>query len=380
MSRSSAISTKGKTPLEIIAALSASGWIDDGDRHDLERRAADCSDELIRSSENVIGEHRSASALAMHFRVNAEDYLIPMVTEEATVVAAASKAAKMTRPDGFAVKTYPRLVKGHFCLVGPRGGAATVRRALDAERSSIMEALRRACDPMAARGGGLRDIAFVELAKPDDSLEITVVVDTVDAMGAKLAMRMADAAAKIIQERVGGEPVGAIVCNDAPGIGAYVKATWPRSAFSERHLARFLYMNAWAEASPGRAVTHDKGIMNGVEAVCRATGQDTRAIYASIYAHAYRRGHRHPLSHFKLSENGDVRGRLYLPLHVATAGGATMSSGVRSAFRLMGIDTLKPGSSKTLAEIVVAVGLAQNFAALYQLSSLEGFGATYERR
>ncbi len=380
MERSSTLSLRDKSPAERRRILAQAGFVSDDDREIFEQGLEAWSERLNAASENVIAAFPQAWSVATNFVINGKPVVVPMVTEEMTVVAAASKAAKLSLPAGFTVRMAPRCNVGHFCLVNPTGGAHEARRRILETKDEIVALIRAAHDPMAKYGGGLRAM-YVDVLKEEDGgrLEIGLKVDTVDAMGAKVVTAMAETAARIICEKTGGETMAAICDNAAPGIGVYAKCAWKAATLTERHLARFLYVCEWAALSPHRAATHNKGIMNGVIAVCQATGQDTRAVYEAVADWSRHTGACKPLSKFSRSANGDLIGRLFLPLHVATVGGGTMGDAARRSFKLLGIDVRQRGSSGRFAEIVGAVGLAQNFAALYQLSSPEGFSATYRR-
>jgi len=316
-----------------------------------------------------------------------------MVTEERTVVAAASKAAKLCRPKGFDVKVrrpiavaqlvYPR-------LLDPVGGAARVKRIA----GPIVDLLRRG-DRMTARGGGPLSIDARAVGPAHGKfLVVEVRIDVRDAMGANAATETGHRAGALLMATLDRLPAAVICGNDVPERRATVRAIWraedlgadlakrprPSSAgpadaleLGRAGIERVLDLQAWAEADPARAVTHMKGVMNGVTAVALATAQDTRALEAAVWAQACRSGACRPLTEYVRTPSGDLYGKMTIPLVAGTVGGATGHPMAQAAREIGGIV-----DGKALVETMAAVGLAQNFAALWSLAH-EGIIASHEK-
>jgi len=340
--------------------------------------------------ENVVGVFGLPVGLAVHFRVNGRDHLVPMAVEEASVVAAASAAARLVRlGGGFEAHTGRSLAVGQVHLVGGEPDRALRRIAENAEQIGALA--DAACPSMARRGGGVVRVdvraggALPDGEGPPPGLVVVeLVVDTRDAMGASTVTAMAEAVAPHLEELTGAVALMRIVSN-----GAAAATTSARCVVRAEHLAttsldgrevarRIALAAACAEADPGRAATHNKGVMNGIDAVALATGNDWRALEAAAHAYAARRGRYAPLTQWTTTPEGDLGGALELPLAVGTAGGATSKHAAAKLLReLAGVD-----SASQLRELMAAVGLAQNLAALRALVTdgiQRGFAALHGR-
>ncbi|HDD66236.1 MAG TPA: hydroxymethylglutaryl-CoA reductase, degradative [Nitrososphaeria archaeon] len=325
-----------------------------------------------RMIENVVGVFQLPLGIAVNFLINGRDYLIPMAIEEPSVVAAASNAAKMTREGGGVyTQSTESLMIGQIQLVGvkdPYGARLEVLRNKD-------EILRIANeqDPVLVKlGGGAKDLeARVIESKLGPMLIVHLIVDVKDAMGANAVNTMAEAVAPRLASITGGRFRLRIISNlaDRRLVRAWTRI--PVEAVGGREVAEGI-VEAWAfaDADPYRAATHNKGIMNGIDAVVIATGNDWRAVEAGAHAYACRFGAYKPLSTWELDEKGNLVGSLELPLAVGIVGGATRTNPLaKISLKILGVR-----SARELAEVIGAVGLVQNLAALRALAS-EGIQA-----
>ena len=329
-----------------------------------------------RMIENVIGVFQLPLGIAVNFLINGKDYMIPMVIEEPSVVAAASNAARMTRAGGGVyTQSTESLMIGQIQLVGvkdPYGARLEVLR----NRDEILE-LANECDPVLVKlGGGAKDLeARVIDSRLGPMLIVHLIVDVKDAMGANAVNTMAEAVAPKLASITGGRFRLRIISNlaDRRLVRAWTRI--PPEAVGGREVAEGI-VEAWAfaDADPYRAATHNKGIMNGVDAVVIATGNDWRAVEAGAHAYACRLGRYKPLSTWELDEKGNLVGTLEMPLAVGTIGGATRTNPLaRISLKILGVK-----SARELAEIIGAVGLVQNLAALRALAA-EGIQAGHMR-
>jgi len=325
-----------------------------------------------RMIENVVGVFQLPLGIAVNFLINGRDYLIPMVIEEPSVVAAASNAAKMTREGGGVyTQSTESLMIGQIQLVGvkdPYGARLEVLRNKD-------EILRIANeqDPVLVKlGGGAKDLeARVIESRLGPMLIVHLIVDVKDAMGANAVNTMAEAVAPRLASITGGRFRLRIISNLADRRLVRAWARVPAEAVGGREVAEGI-VEAWAfaDADPYRAATHNKGIMNGIDAVVIATGNDWRAVEAGAHAYACRFGAYKPLSTWELDEKGNLVGSLELPLAVGIVGGATRTNPLaKISLKILGVR-----SARELAEVIGAVGLVQNLAALRALAS-EGIQA-----
>lgn len=326
-----------------------------------------------RMIENVVGRYALPLGIALNFQVNGRDVLVPMAIEEASVVAGASFAAKLVRAGGGfrAETTAPEMIGQIQVLDLPDLAAAEA--AVLAARERIL-ARANEIDPVIQRlGGGARDILVRALSDTaaGPMLVLHLIYDCRDAMGANAVNTTCEALAPLIAEITGGRVGLRILSNLADRRLARASCVVPAEAlafdeFSGAQVVRGI-VEAWAfaAADPYRAATHNKGIMNGIDAVAIATGQDWRAIEAGAHAYAARSGRYTSLSTWQQDKDGNLRGSLELPLAVGTVGGATRSHPTaRAALQILGVQT-----AQELAEVMVAVGLAQNLAAIRALAT-----------
>lgn len=324
--------------------------------------------------ENVIGTFVMPLSIAPHFKVDGVQAFVPMVTEERSVVAALSKAAKLA-PSGFATETGPLVSRGHASFFGLPMPAAEAARLIEPEREAVIGEISGRGFPYKRHGGGPVGLTLKICSHPDhgEILVVGVEVATGQAMGANGVTRIAEMAGEIVGRKLGVAPAAAICVNDSPARAVLVRCLWQyEDGLTEEQAERVLKLQAWAEADPDRAVTHNKGIMNGIDAVCLATGQDVRAVEAGGSADAYRDGVCRPLTRYRRLPTGLV-GQLRMQLTVGAVGGATAHPLARWCRALAKAETVE-----RLMAVIGAVGLAQNFAALLCLGG-EGINEAHRR-
>jgi degradative hydroxymethylglutaryl-CoA reductase len=318
--------------------------------------------------ENVVGTLELPLAIATNFRINGRDFLVPMCIEEASVVAAASNAAKMIRAGGgFAAHSDPPWMIAQVQLTPAPGGPG------DAEAAAL--AIRQAADRLLAladeahprlliRGGGAREL---EVRVVDPAMVVVhVLVDCQDAMGANLLNTVAETVAPKLEALTGWQAGLRILSNLSDRRCAHVAARIPPDALGSKGFAGpavvdgIVSASRFAELDPYRATTHNKGIMNGVDAVVLATGNDWRAMESAAHAFAARSGRYGPLAVWRKGEDGWLEGSMSLPAAVGVVGGATRTHPVaRLALEILGCH-----SGAELGQVMAAAGLASNLAAL----------------
>lgn len=323
--------------------------------------------------ENVVGTFSLPLGIARHFRVNGRDILVPMVLEEPSVVAAASFMAKLALPSGgfFARTTDPEMIGQIQILdcVDP----STARQALLAEKETLLTAAANVDPVLRELGGGPKDleVRVIEESPIGIFLVAHLIYDVRDAMGANAINTAVEKLAPMVESITGGRVLLRILSNLADRRLAFSRVTIRSEdlAFAEFRGEEVCdgIVQAWAfaAADPYRAATHNKGIMNGVDPIVIATGNDWRAIEAGAHAYAARNGRYTSLSTWGKDSSGNLVGTLEMPLAVGTVGGATrVHPTAQACLRLMGVQ-----SAAELAEVIVSVGLAQNLAALRALAT-----------
>ncbi|MFW9789159.1 MAG: hydroxymethylglutaryl-CoA reductase, degradative [Candidatus Thorarchaeota archaeon] len=316
--------------------------------------------------ENVVGSMTLPLGIATNFRVNEKDYLVPMALEEPSVVAAASNAARMTRNHGgfTATDTGPNMI-GQIQVVEVASPEDAKTKIMDAKDSLLEYANEQ--DPILVRfGGGARDIRVrIFDSKVGVMLVAELIVDTRDAMGANAVNTMAEALAPRIEKITGGRVILRILSNLAEFRLVRSKATFDKELLGgEEVVDDIIAAWAFAEADPYRCSTHNKGIMNGIDAVVIATGNDFRAIEAGAHSYAAMNGYS-SLTKYEKSPEGHLLGSIEIPMAVGLVGGATKVHPVaRASVKILGVET-----ATELGHIIASVGLAQNLAALRALAS-----------
>lgn len=318
-------------------------------------------------TENVLSTFDLPFSLAPYFLINGRDYVLPMVTEEPSVVAAASFAAKLIqRSDGFTTQVHQRQMIGEIALTEVEDVEVASKRILE-DKETLLQLANKAYPSIVKRGGGARDL-WVE--NKGDFLIVYLAVDPKEAMGANMLNTMLEALTDRIQELSGGQALMAILSNLATrslvsarcAIDFKALSRNPEEAVEIAH--RMELASQLAQVDPYRAATHNKGIFNGIDALVLATGNDWRAIEAGAHAYAAQSGSYKGLSHWTSQpKEKKLYGEITLPMPVATKGGSIgLNPTVQVSHRLLG----EP-SAIELAGIIASLGLAQNFAALKAL-------------
>ncbi|NUN11168.1 hydroxymethylglutaryl-CoA reductase, degradative [Candidatus Micrarchaeota archaeon] len=333
--------------------------------------------------ENAIGTFQLPLGIATNFKINGIERLIPFVIEEPSVVAAASKAAEITLPQGFTASTDEPIMIGQVQLVNVPDAKKAIK-AIEASKKKLIDSINDPSSTIFKQGGGAKNFeAKIIQTTRGECVCVYLEVNVQDAMGANTVNSMCEKLAPLLEELTGGEARLRILSNLAVKRLARAKAVWTKDNLEksfkgeftgEEIIERFLDCYAFAEADPYRAVTHNKGIMNGIDAVVIATGNDFRAIEAGAHAFASLTGRYKPLTKYYKNKNGDLVGEIELPLALGIVGGATKTHPLaQMSLKLLGVKT-----AKELAEIIACVGLAQNFAAVRALST-EGINRGHMR-
>jgi len=324
-----------------------------------------------RLVENVIGTYQLPLGIATNLIVDKEPVLVPMVTEESSVIAAVCNGARQCRESGGVQTVHTgRGMIGQVQITGlSNPHAASV--VLHQFKEQILT-IGNACDPrLVELGGGLRDIQTRVITNPNATgqptqLIVHLIVDTLDAMGANAVNTMAETLAPHFEQWSGGQVGLKILSNLADQRLVKATACWDAATIGGTQVCdAIVRAGDFAQLDPYRATTHNKGIMNGVSAVVQATGNDTRAVEAGAHAYAARTGQYSPLSLWEKDSQGNLCGTLELPMAVGMVGGATrVHPGAQMCLEIMKIN-----SARRLASIVAAVGLVQNFSALKALAT-----------
>ena len=318
-------------------------------------------------SENVFGVFSLPLGTATNFTINGADVLVPMATEEASVIAAASNAARMARPQGgfFTSSTQP-IMQAQIQLINVADPHAARSRIF--ERQAEIIDLANAQDPKLVEvGGGVKDLDVrLVQAKSATYVVVHLHVDVRDAMGANAVNTMAEAVSSSLAAIAEGDALLRILTNKADLRISRARAVFDKELLGGTEVVdNILHAYDLAAADPYRAATHNKGIMNGISAVVLATGNDTRAVEAGAHSHALVDGRYSSLSTFEKDAEGNLVGNLEMPMPVGLVGGATkVHPAARAALQIAEVST-----AKDLAEIIVAAGLAQNLAALRVLAT-----------
>jgi hydroxymethylglutaryl-CoA reductase len=345
--------TTGCDPVDLERALDGGGM------------DAETADKFV---ENVLGTYGLPYGVALNVRVNGRDHVVPMVIEEPSVVAAASNAAKMVRNGGgFTAEADPPIMIAQIQIRDVEGAHAARGRVLAHERE-IIRLANAAVGGLVARGGGARGIEARVLA--DDMIVVHVLLDCQDAMGANLVNSVSEAVADRVAEIAGGRVGLRILSNLADKRLVRVRCRIPAESLAtdemtgQQVIEGILNASRFAELDPYRAATHNKGIMNGIDAVVIATGNDWRAVEAGAHAYAARSGQYRPLAIWR--RDGDALiGMLELPMALGTVGGTLrVHPAARLSLRLLAVT-----DAQELAGIAAAVGLASNLAAVRALAT-----------
>lgn len=325
--------------------------------------------------ENVVGTYSLPLGLGLNFQINGRDYLVPMCVEEPSVIAAASNAARMVREGGgFVAEADPPLMIAQVQLYDvPDTDRAT--QAILADKEALIVACNDAQPNLLRRGGGTRDIEVRTLERETEArpgmLVVHLIVDCCDAMGANLVNTVAEAVAPRLAELAGGCFGLRILSNLADRRCVRVRCRVPLDVLrSERFDGvavrdGIVLASRFAELDPYRAATHNKGIMNGIDPVVLATGNDWRGVEAGAHAFAARSGVYRPLAIWRAGSDGLLHGQIELPMAIGTVGGTLrVHPGARLGLQILGVS-----SAQELGMVMASVGLASNLAALRALAA-----------
>jgi len=314
--------------------------------------------------ENVISVMPVPLGIATNFCINNKEYLIPMAIEEPSVVAGASHAAKLARASGgFTTNNPESIMMGLIQLVGIQNIPDAINIIKQHEAELITHA--HAKDPvLISKNGGIKRFSYhTYTTDRGDMLVIYIHVDVQDAMGANIVNTFAEAIASHVVKLVHARSCLRIVSNLATQRMCSAQAVWRKKDLGQDVIDGILDALALAHVDAYRCVTHNKGIMNGIDAIALATGNDFRALEAGAHGYAARDGSYKPLTNYYQNEQGDLVGELVVPLAVGIVGGVTKTNPIaRLSLKILGVKT-----AAELASIIVSVGLAQNFAALRAL-------------
>jgi len=314
--------------------------------------------------ENAIGTFSLPLGIATNFQINDKDYLIPMVIEEPSVIAASSKAAKIARVQGgFKAEADESYSIGQIQVVNVDVQSA-IPKVIGAT-NEILDLANSKSETLPKLGKGAKEISCKDL--PTNSghmLIVELTIDVGDAMGANVTNTMCEAVAPMIEKLTGGKTLLRILSNYSTKRMVNASAVFDRDAVGgEKVVDDIILAFQFAENDPYRAVTHNKGVMNGVIAVANSTGQDSRAIEAAAHAYASAGGTYSSLTKWSKDKNGNLIGNFELPLSVGIVGGVIRHHPIaKICTKILGVST-----AQELSCVIAVVGLAQNFAAMRAL-------------
>ena len=354
-----------------IEVLYKMGLISSDEKIILENQSQVLSiDNADKMSENVIGVFGLPLSIASNFLVNGKEYIVPMVVEEPSIVAGVSSAAKIIKNSGgFTARLKESFLIGQIQFIGIKDIEKQIS-ILSEHRSEILKRANNLLPNLVKRGGGVEEIEIHKInLGQETSIVLHLLVNTSDAMGANLVNSLCEELSvyleKLVEAKTGLKILSNYTDRSLVKIDAEIKTNFLNKNGYSGEEVRDGIINAcnFALSDPYRAATHNKGIMNGVDAVAIATGNDWRAIEAGAHAYASSNGHYKSLSKWSLNSNGNLVGQLLLPLKLGIVGGSLAANpGAR-----LGLNITKVKSSSELSELIGAVGLAQNLAALRAL-------------
>ena len=316
--------------------------------------------------ENAIGTVSYPLGIATNFKINGNDYLIPMVIEEPSVIAAASKAAKIAkRYGGFTMESDESYSIGQIQVVDVDVKSAISK--ILSKSDSILSLANSKSKTLSKMGRGAKEVSCKELTTElGQMLVVEILIDVGDAMGANVTNTMCEAVSPLIEELTGGRVILRILSNFSTKRVVRGTAIFDKEELGGEDIVdNIIWAYEFAANDPYRAVTHNKGIMNGIIAVANATGQDTRAIEAAAHAYASRSGKYTSLTKWSKNKDGNLLGEIEVPMSVGIVGGIiNIHQMIKVCVKILGVK-----SAKELACIIGAVGLAQNLSAMRALAS-----------
>ncbi|RYL92400.1 hydroxymethylglutaryl-CoA reductase, degradative [Sporolactobacillus sp. THM19-2] len=363
-----------KDRVERINALVSARILPEKDAERLKKGSLLPQETADHMIENQIAAYELPLGVARPFLIDGQDYVVPMAVEEPSVIAAASSAAKIiSLAGGFQTDIQNRTMIGQIALLDVPD-MAEAEKILYVHKEEILKQANESHPSIVKRGGGAKDL-IVRMIKADETantppfLVIHLHIETLEAMGANIIDTMVEAVKPVVEDLTKGRALMGIISNYTTKCLATAVCRIPvslleRGIYSGAEVRdRIIEACKFAIADPYRAVTHNKGIMNGIDPVVMASGNDWRAIEAGVHAYAARSGQYRSLSNWTMADNGDLIGNLTIPLPVGTVGGSiAVHPGAQLAKRILGYQ-----NAKELESIIVSVGLAQNFSALKAL-------------
>lgn len=353
---------------ERLAEVQAVSGLDEAGVEALKNSSALPFELLDRLVENAIGGFTVPVGIATNMIVDGRDVLIPMATEESSVIAAVGNTARQCRDTGgFTTSISGTEMIAQIQMVKLTDPWAARARIL--EKKAEIADICNGCDPLLVKlGGGFRDLEVrIVDGQTGPMVVVHIIVDTKDAMGANAVNTMAEKLAPSLAAWTGGKHHLRILSNLADRRVARARAVWRAADIGGAEVVEGIVLAAdFADSDPYRAATHNKGIMNGVSALTLATGNDTRAIEAGAHAFAARTGRYRSLSRYEITAGGDLAGSIEIPMALGLVGGATkVHPTAQACLKILGV-----GSAAELSRIAAAVGLAQNFGALKALATV----------
>ncbi len=321
-------------------------------------------------SENIIGTFHLPYSIATNFRINQKDYLIPMVSEESSVIAAASHGAKIAlKSGGFISDPIDPVMIGQIQILGipNQEDINEIMKYISAHKQSLLEYMNKQDPKLVSVGGGALDITIREIQTTKEKMLILhVMVNVKDAMGANIVNTMVERLSTHLKGKIPGRINLRIISNLATHRIAKARAEFDQTLLGGSKIVdNIIDAYEYACADPYRASTHNKGIMNGIDAVAIATGNDYRALEAGAHAYASLKGTYQPLTSFSKNEKGNLIGEIEIPLAMGIIGGMTTQHPLAQlSLKILGVK-----SAEELCQITAAVGLAQNLAALRALAN-----------
>ncbi|MEE8133217.1 MAG: hydroxymethylglutaryl-CoA reductase, degradative [Nitrososphaerales archaeon] len=316
--------------------------------------------------ENAIGVMAFPLGIATNFLINGKDYLIPMVIEEPSVIAAASNAAKIARvKGGYTASANQSLMIGQVQVLGLKEPMIAGEKVLEI-KNKIIEISNGKSKTLSKKGAGVKDVTFRVIGSAQGKMLIVeLIIDVGEAMGANIVNTMCEAVAPIIEDVTGGRALLKILSNYTTKRLARARAVFSKEEIGNKVVEDILLAHTFAMFDQYRCTTHNKGVMNGVIAVANATGQDSRAIEAGTHSYAARNGRYSPITSWTKDTNGDLLGSIEIPLPVGIVGGVvSVHPLAKTSLKILRVKT-----AQELACVIASVGLAQNFAALRALVS-----------
>jgi hydroxymethylglutaryl-CoA reductase len=354
-----------KSTEERIETLKGYCQLNDEEISILENRGSLSQETGEKLVENYISNMEIPMGIATNFSINGRDYLIPMAIEEPSVIAACSNGARIARmAGGFRAYASSSIMFGQIQLTDLED-VYKARTEILMEKENILRIANEASKTLSKLGKGARDITFHDVKYDDDVLIIHLEIDTGDAMGANIINSMVEKVSPFIEAITGGKVVLKILSNLTPLRIVRAYATFRKDAIGGPEVVqRFIHAARLAEEDIFRAATHNKGIMNGIDAVLLAIMNDWRQAEANAHAYAAIKGSYGSLTHYNLDKNGDITGSIEIPISVGTVGGTSASiPKAKICQKILGVK-----EARELEEVLACVGLSQNFAAMRALS------------